>query len=277
MNVEDTLDRLGRVTSRRPYAYASSWPIEELELAGPGGRERCLLLKRFDDPPKAKPPLVVEPEREIAAYRLLADADLGTPACYGSGRRWLVLEKVEGVELWQLGDRRAWEAAARWAALLHSHFDGRRLSAPPLLRRDAPFHNHWFAQAQALAGEDLNALCPSRDVALARLEALPQTLVHGELYPSNVLIAGPRVAVVDWETAAIGPGVIDLAALVTGLPKDDREAIVQAYGRVDPLDLAAAQLVLAVQWLGWCEGWRPPPEHRRDWLAEARSAAEVLT
>ena len=61
-----------------------------------------------------------------------------------------------------------------------------------------------------------------------------------------------------------------------GLPKDDREAIVQAYGRVDPLDLAAAQLVLAVQWLGWCEGWRPPREHSHDWLAEARSAAEVL-
>ena len=277
MSVEQALGSLGRVRTRRPYPYATSWPLEEIELARLDGGKLHVLLKRFDESPTTRPSVVRDPAREVAAYRLLAGEQLGTPHCYASGSCWLVLEKVEGVELWQCGDREAWEAAARWAARLHSRFDGRRLSAPPLLRRDAQFHGRWFARARALAGEKVDELRPAGEVAVARLDALPQTLVHGELYPANVLIAGPRVAVVDWETAAIGPGVIDLAALLTGLTSGEREAIVQAFGGVDPLDLAAAQLVLAVQWLGWCEGWQAPPEHRRDWFAEARSAAGVLT
>jgi thiamine kinase-like enzyme len=92
-----------------------------------------------------------------------------------------------------------------------------------------------------------------------------------------VLVGGARVAVVDWETAGLGPGVLDLAALVVGWDPDSRSEIVGAYDpSPDPVDLAAAELVLALRCLGLPPTWTPPPEHRRDWLAEARASARML-
>ena len=66
------------------------------------------------------------------------------------------------------------------------------------------------------------------------LLSLPKTVIHGEFYASNVLVAegseGTRVAPVDWELAAAAPGAIDIAALVSGnWPEADREEIVAAY------------------------------------------------
>ena len=108
------------------------------------------------------------------------------------------------------------------------------------------------------------------------LSRLPRTLIHGEFYASKVLIAGDRVAGVDWEMSGVGPGVLDLAALVTGWEGDYRGAILAGYGDVSHEALDAAQLHLAVQWLGWSADWTPPPEHARDWVAEALQAAERL-
>ena len=76
--------------------------------------------------------------------------------------------------------------------------------------------------------------------------SFPRTFVHGELYPSNVLVVRddrhPRVCPIDWEMAAIGPGLIDLAALVGGWDPPERERLVAAYlsglarGRRRPTD-----------------------------------------
>ena len=91
-----------------------------------------------------------------------------------------------------------------------------------------------------------------------------------------MLVGAERIVPVDWELAAAGPAVVDLAALTTGWSGDEAEAIVAAYGEVEHADLMAARLHLAVRWLGWSPGWTPPAEHRRDWLAEAEAAAREL-
>lgn len=94
---------------------------------------------------------------------------------------------------------------------------------------------------------------------------------------------GVRVAPVDWELAAAGSGLTDLAALVGGWPRSDREALVAAYATepgVPPFttrDLDFARLQLAIQWLGWAPPeWEPPEGQRHDWLAEAVQLAEEL-
>jgi aminoglycoside phosphotransferase (APT) family kinase protein len=116
-------------------------------------------------------------------------------------------------------------------------------------------------------------------------------VIHGEFYPSNVLVgrgADPtarRIAPIDWEGAAIGPGLVDLAALTTGWDAGDGASIESAYrARYEPPTagqpfseaLAACRLHLAVQWLAWEPSWSPPEEHRRDWLAEAEREARLL-
>jgi hypothetical protein len=89
--------------------------------------------------------------------------------------------------------------------------------------------------------------------------------------------------------AAIGPGLLDLAALVGGWGPRERESLVKAYldGRglrststrdLDELTagLSRCRLHLALQWLGWSADWRPPPEHAHDWLAEALELTRQL-
>ena len=83
--------------------------------------------------------------------------------------------------------------------------------------------------------------------------------------------------------AAAAPGLTDLAALVSGWPEADREALVAAYAAEPGVpsfsarDLDFARLQLAIQWLGWAPPeWEPPENQRHDWGAEAAALAEGL-
>jgi thiamine kinase-like enzyme len=97
------------------------------------------------------------------------------------------------------------------------------------------------------------------------------------------------VCAVDWETAGIGPGLLDLAALVSGWAEEFANLLARAYYDVNGpgssgctsfedfiTTLDYCRLHLAVQWLGWCADWSPPPEHKLDWLREARRIAQRL-
>jgi thiamine kinase-like enzyme len=101
----------------------------------------------------------------------------------------------------------------------------------------------------------------------------PPIVIHGELYPANVLVRGDDVRFVDWESAGRGPAVVDIAAVTTGWDEPTLAAFLHEYGDVDLLALESARFHLAVRWLGWSADWAPPAEHRRDWLAEAYRAA----
>jgi hypothetical protein len=275
--------------SRRPYPYRTSFALEELEIVLGDGRRAQLLLKRLDrisldEPTRAAKPVVVhDPKREIEAYELLAGKELGAPRCYGAileeERVWLLLEKVDGLELWQVGELEVWQAVARWARRLHDRFAGGPRGSQSLLRHDAAFYRLWAERAFAHVGAALGPVIAQHDRVVERLTGLPRSFIHGELYASNVIVqlnGRVRVAPVDWEMAAVGPGLVDLAALTTGWGERERCAISAAYGVVDQTDLDCCRLQLALQWLGWSPDWKPPAEHARDWLAEALEIAARL-
>ena len=291
------------------FASATSYPIEALEVHLEDGRELRLLLKEvgadalLPGARDAKPELVRDPRREIHVYReILAGAGLGTAECYAAvsdeerGRFWLVLERVTGVELFQVGDLGSWKDAARWLASAHErlapHASGP--AAGPLLRYDAAYYRLWARRALEFATGPsravLEALAAPYERIVERLVALPQTVIHGEFYASNILVAGRgparRVCAVDWEMAAVGPGLMDLAALTAGSwSEEERGALAMAYldaggggAWSDPEPFLAAldlcRLHLAMQWLGWSPHWTPPREHAHDWLAEAVAVME---
>ena len=52
---------------------------------------------------------------------------------------------------------------------------------------------------------------------IAHVVRQPRTLVHGDLFASNVMVQpGQRIRAVDWESAAVGLGAWDLARLLDG-------------------------------------------------------------
>ncbi|HWC48858.1 MAG TPA: phosphotransferase [Solirubrobacterales bacterium] len=309
---------------RRAYAYRTSFPLEELrvELAGEG--PVTLLFKQLDwealeaEAQLAKPRFLHDPEREPAVYReLLSQAPPGPARFFGAvtepNRHWLFVERVEGRELFQVGERGLWEEAARWLARFHASMApdlDRHQRSGRLINHDTAFYRHWIERAAQFAAErnDSSAakvawLGKRHGQIVEALGAHPRTVLHGEFYASNVLVTHPncikfpgqepqnlmqfgegvRVAPVDWELAAVGPGLTDLAALVSGWPDADRDAIVSAYAgesgvpSFTPRDLDLARLQVAIQWLGWAPpSWVPPEGQRHDWLAEALALAEEL-
>ena len=130
------------------------------------------------------------------------------------------------------------------------------------------------------------------DRVVARLAAMPTTLIHGEFYPSNVIVrpgaAAQTICAVDWEVAGIGPGALDLAALTAGQwSESEKRRFVTAYhgalnsrdpGSVEDLLEAVelCQLHLSVQMLGWAEDWSPPDNHTQNWLGTALRLADKL-
>jgi thiamine kinase-like enzyme len=293
---------------RRPSPYRTSFPIEELRVDLAGRGEVRMGFKRLgweDLEPTArlaKPRFLHDPGREPQVYRsLLAEAPPGPPELFGAvcqeHRHWLFFEWVEGRELFQVGDRALWEEAARWLARFHAlHAPGleRHLRESRLIAHDADFYRRWTERARGFAAasggsaeRSVGWLAERHEQILEVLLELPRTVIHGEFYASNVLVAetkgGIRVAPVDWELAALAPGLTDLAALVGGWPAADREALVGAYASepggpgFTQRELDCARLQVAIQWLGWAPPeWEPPEGQRHDWLAEAVGLAEGL-
>jgi phosphotransferase family enzyme len=287
--------------SRRPYRYATSAPLEELRVRVHDGKELRLILKELarerliGDARTTKPEFVYEPERELATYRdVLAPAGIG-PRYYGAGgTNWFVIEKVPGVELWQVGELEIWEAVAAWLAGFHAGFAERldvvSAANPHLIDHSEEWFLAWRDRARTALTRTDDSRAPELVSALDRypemaaaLAALPRRFIHGEFYPSNVLVEREplRVCPVDWEMAAIGPAAMDLAALVGGWGAAERDRLVRAYARaasqaIPDADVDSCRLHFALQWLGWSPEWRPPREHAHDWLGEALSLARSL-
>jgi hypothetical protein len=305
---------------RQPSEYRSSFALEEITVSLADGRTLSMMFKDLgwhsltEVGRLAKPAHLYDPEREIDVYReVLSTASLGTARCYGAivdpprQRYWLFMEKAPGAELYQHGELEVWSHAARWLAGFH-HDPAIRSAAedakvaPRLVRYNADHFRGWFDRAIALATEHrgdqvaapLRKLVRRYDEVVRFLASLPTCFVHGEFYASNILVdtSQPlaRVCPVDWELAGIGPGVVDLAALVVGKWTDaQREELIDAYRSGLPPDhpwsddVAAlsravdfARLHLAVKWLGWSRYWTPPTTQAHDWLAEAVAMAEKL-
>jgi hypothetical protein len=308
--------------ARSPSWHRTSFAIEELDVTLDDGTCLPILFKDLSwlsmpaSVRRIKPRFLHDPLREIETYRLiLGPQRLGAPTCYGAAvgpeadRYWLFLERASETELHNMGEFAAWLEVARWLAGMHGSLAGRARrpewsQAAHLLRYDGDFFRLWMRRAlefgrrsaapQPGRGDRLEWLATRHDRAVERLVGLPITFLHGEFYASNVLVnetsSGLRVRPVDWELAAVGPGLLDVAALAAGGWSEDqktalalayRAALAPAGGWPTEADsfLAAfrcCRLHVAVQWLGWSPDWTPPVDFHQDWLGEALRLAEGL-
>jgi hypothetical protein len=197
---------------RQPSAYRSSFPLEELQVHFSDGGFLALVFKDLawqgltEEGRRTKPRFLYNPRREIEIYRnVLAARGLGTAACFGTvadaglDRYWLFLEKVRAVELYQVGEFGVWQQVARWLAETHTALSGSQDEPVKqvLLDYDADFFRAWIDRARVFlrsgqrpaAAGTIDRLAAAYERVIGRLAALPTTLIHGEFYASNVLVA----------------------------------------------------------------------------------------
>ena len=299
---------------RRPAAYRSSFALEELDVTLDNGLTLPLVFKDVSRQAlsaagkQAKPAFLYNPLREIETYRHMLAAHLPDAAkCYGAvidveqARYWLFLERAPGMSLVEVG-LPTWQRVASWLAQMHTRFVQPAAledlaAAHYLLRYDRAFYWLWPRRAQVFLHRMQPALPAATLASIDRLVAgygqvvecllgLPVTLLHGEFYAANVLVQETtnalRVCPVDWEMAALGPGIIDLAALIAGQWTEAEKRVMALayyaalvtgnYWRPNVEEflgvLDCCRLHVAFQWLGWSADWTPPAHQAQNWLGE---------
>jgi hypothetical protein len=214
---------------------------------------------------------------EAEVYRrVLRPLGHSTPRFYGAhkdeatGDTWLFIEYVDGgVRTNQTSDQEAVMcAAARWIGNFHAAGERRLSSGGSLFLNeyDREYYLKWARRAAAFAGPMrlrhgwLDELCALYAECVDYLLVLPRTFIHGEYYPKNILFRDGVVHPVDWESAAVAAGEIDLASLTEGWDEETARLFAREYQRArwpaagPPADferrLDAARIYLIFRWLG---------------------------
>ncbi len=283
--VADVLGAGAVVVERRGHPYASSFPGDVLVCRLGDGSEHVVLCKREAGRRFPRFGHRGGPGYEAVAYRevvqrsgLPAAGFLGAWRDPAGGDTWLLIEYIAGAQrLSESADPAgAMRAAARWAGRLHA-ISAEWAPAPPLKAYDAEYLAGWARRTAAFAGERhsqypwLASLCARAKDALAELIRSPAVVIHGEYTPHNVLLRDAEVLPVDWETAAIAAGEIDLASLTERWPAEVVAACEAQYVAARWPDgapaafartLDLARLYWSLRWLG----------DRREWLSQPRMA-----
>ena len=252
---EDVVPRLVgrrvRVTTveRRPSRASTSYDTEIVTAHFAGGGKLEVFLKDFGRTRLPKEAREDRRRRELGVYReIIGDADVGTARYYGSvwdedaDRYWLLLELVHGTELRALNVEH-WIPAAGWLGRLQGHFAGSPAVADPppfLLRHDAAF----FRAKGESARRSVERIAPALAARMAQvLEGYERivgvmaeqepTLVHGAYRPANILIDRSngqlRICPTDWELAAVGSPLYDLAFFCDGFEPPVLDQMWDAY------------------------------------------------
>lgn len=168
---------------------------------------------------------------DVPAYLGAWDDPLSTHSC-------LAVEYVpSALRVSKSPDANAMPRAAAWLGALHRRIDVVGLTAEQrdlLQAYDADYLGRWFdlaapfVRAASGAAPGVAELLDLRSEIVALLTS-DLTLVHGDFYPDNVLVRGSDIAVVDWESAAIGAGEIDLASLTERWSEDVTSSCLAAY------------------------------------------------
>jgi hypothetical protein len=264
------------IVRRQSNVYATSFPSEIVTCRVDDGTELRLFCKYAAGHSHSAYGHRGGVAYEAEVYRhLLQPSQASTPMFYGShtdistGATWLIIEHVD--ETFRVSHTpepaASMNVAARWIGQFHSMTKKHFLHAPmPVLNRyDPEYYLGWARRTSLFASHwhqrfpCLTTLCERFEELVVLLKSAPPVLIHGEYYSSNILYRNEIVYPVDWESAAMAAGEIDLAALTERWPPEIVRQCELEYQRArwpegSPADfertLAVAKLYLHFRWLG---------------------------
>jgi hypothetical protein len=236
---------------------------------------------------------------EIEVYRrVLSELPIQVPRFYGGHKSlatddvWLVLEYLDGPRVTKGPQPASIVEAARWLGRFHAAAESRLHGAGAefLTVYDASYYLGWSRRTLQFAHELrskywwLETLCDRFQDCIEILLSSPRTIIHGEFYPHNILLRAGQIYPIDWESASIASGEIDLAMLTEAWNPVHRRQCEAAYrqvrwGAATPPGfqrrLAAARLYLCFRWMGEQREWTVGAGNR-DYFERMRLCGEEL-
>jgi hypothetical protein len=286
------------IQSREPNDYATTFPSEIITCQFPDGSNLRLICKYaagFNHNSHGHRGGV---SYEAKIYRhILQKLQASTPTFYGAGKEkitgesWIILEYFdEELRVKASNSFSAMQAAARWLGNFHRENESllSKTSLPFLNQHDVDYYLGWSDRTSQFADHLhkrypwLEKVCERFNEVVYILLEKQENIIHGEYYPNNVLFYQKNIYPVDWESAAIAIGEIDLASLIEKWPQHVSKNCTQIYkstrwpeGQPDDFDLKldTAQLYWNFRWLGDRPEWTHNPEgvkriERLQFLAE---------
>jgi aminoglycoside phosphotransferase (APT) family kinase protein len=258
-----------RLVGHRPLTGGVSAQIQALEFTLPDGQTREVVFRRHA---AAEWKQLADDAiaTEYALQNALFQAGLAVPepllldaSCTLLPSPYLVMAMVEGTTVVHESQRaRSIEQMASFLAGLHE-LGIETLKLPQLPRREDPVEGALayipeiptWVELRAVIGEWTTA--PYRD-----------SLLHGDFWPGNVLWNKNQIAaVIDWEDAAIGPAVSDLAGCRVELMMAYGEPVMEAFTRhylaismIDVSDLPLWEVYAASSALATMGDWGLSPK-----------------
>ncbi|MGK9167237.1 phosphotransferase [Inquilinus limosus] len=280
---QDTCSRIiqrfrpgARLRVARPLAGGISAQVVALEIGHPDGRAETVVLRRHGAADLARDPKVAA--HEFRLLQLLQAAGVPAPAPLHLDASGTILPTPFLLQGFVGGD------TADVPADLDDHM--RQLAeALAAIHRVRAAEVSFLPRQQDLAAAPIAEHRPEPDETMAesRLRAAlaaawppprrnPPTLLHGDIWPGNLLWYGGRLqAVVDWEDAAVGDPLADLAnarlELFIALGETAMATLTRHYLAVSGIDTAALplwDLWAALRPIADLPGWglAPEEEHR---------------
>lgn len=270
-------DRDVAVIERKPNILASIFPTEIVTCRYSDGREDTFFVKydsaHFPDSCGHRNNV----EYEISVYRDILDTiNTTTPSFIGSfcdpqlKSSVLVLEFLDDFSRYSRAEQpETILKTVRWLAGFHTATEKMLAGAAyPFLRNyTTDYYLGWVRRTVDFtmrARKDssypwLVPLCNHFERIADELPGIPPVIIHGEFYPQNVLLHKGIIRPVDWQTAAIAPGEIDLAAATDGWKDDIKTLCTNEYRTLrwpesgsEELDrrVDLSRLYLQFRWLG---------------------------
>ncbi len=155
----------------------------------------------------------------------------------GNGDLLLVIEYLgESLRMFYSNDHDIMNKAAAWAGNFHNFHES---NAPDFVKvYDKEYYYLWSERFKNSTKDYYKKFPWLKEITyyfednVEYLINCDQTIVHGEFYPMNLLFKDGIIYPVDWESAAVAPGEIDLASLIEGWDYEDVEKYKDAYKKV---------------------------------------------
>ena len=233
-------DKNFEVISRTAYDYRSTSPAEIISVSLNDGQIVSLFCKYSGSHTQYSYGHRGGVEYETLIYeKILNKIPLRSPRYYGAFKKenndtCLVIEFLKVSKLLKDSrDPRYFGKAAAWIGSLHKMYES---TLPPSIKiYDKAYYMIWLKRVESLLetlkGKHpwLPSVCIYFKENLHLLSDSTQTFIHGEYYTKNILVQKGIIYPIDWESAAIGPGEIDLASLIEDWDENRKNIALKNY------------------------------------------------